>query len=44
MDRARPALDGRGLHLSEEGRPLARMVARALDAYEMDKAGHSAAI
>ena len=37
-------LDARGLHLSDEGRPLARMVARALDAYEMDKAGHSAAI
>ncbi|WP_093362876.1 oxygen-independent coproporphyrinogen III oxidase [Tropicimonas isoalkanivorans] len=33
-----------GLAIPEEGRPLARIIARAFDAYEMDKAGHSHAI
>ena len=33
-----------GLSIPPEARPLARMVARAFDAYELDKAGHSSAI
>jgi oxygen-independent coproporphyrinogen-3 oxidase len=33
-----------GLHLLPEARPLARIVARAFDTYEMDPAGHSSAI
>ena len=33
-----------GLSVPPEARPLARMVARAFDAYELDKAGHSSAI
>ncbi|MFV0360054.1 oxygen-independent coproporphyrinogen III oxidase [Tropicimonas sp.] len=34
----------RGLDIPVEGRPLTRMIARAFDAYQMDKAGHSHAI
>ena len=37
-------VDGSGLSITQEGRPLARMVARAFDAYAMDAAGHSPAI
>ncbi|WP_068108705.1 oxygen-independent coproporphyrinogen III oxidase [Tropicimonas marinistellae] len=33
-----------GLEIPPQGRPLTRMIARAFDAYEMDKAGHSHAI
>ena len=33
-----------GLSIPMEARPLTRMVARNLDAYELDKAGHSSAI
>jgi oxygen-independent coproporphyrinogen-3 oxidase len=33
-----------GLEIPHEGRPLARMIARAFDAYELDRAGHSPAI
>ncbi|WP_371061083.1 oxygen-independent coproporphyrinogen III oxidase [Rhodosalinus sp. 5P4] len=33
-----------GLSIPPEARPLTRMVARAFDAYELDKAGHSSAI
>jgi oxygen-independent coproporphyrinogen III oxidase len=32
-----------GFEITEEGRPLARMIARAFDAYEMRAEGHSAA-
>jgi oxygen-independent coproporphyrinogen-3 oxidase len=32
-----------GLYLRPEGRPLTRMVARMFDAYDLSKAGHSAA-
>ncbi|MEQ8294535.1 MAG: oxygen-independent coproporphyrinogen III oxidase [Roseovarius sp.] len=33
-----------GLSIPPEARPLTRMVARSLDAYDLDKAGHSSAI
>jgi oxygen-independent coproporphyrinogen-3 oxidase len=33
-----------GLCILPEGRPLARIIARAFDAYELSKAGHSPAI
>jgi oxygen-independent coproporphyrinogen-3 oxidase len=33
-----------GLFIPEGSRPLTRMIARAFDAYDMSKAGHSAAI
>ena len=33
-----------GLFIPPKARPLTRMVARALDAYDLDKAGHSSAI
>ncbi|WP_299354931.1 oxygen-independent coproporphyrinogen III oxidase [uncultured Shimia sp.] len=32
------------LFIPQEARPLTRMIARALDAYDMDQAGHSSAI
>jgi oxygen-independent coproporphyrinogen-3 oxidase len=32
-----------GFEITEEGRPLARMIARAFDGYEMRAEGHSAA-
>jgi oxygen-independent coproporphyrinogen-3 oxidase len=32
-----------GVEILQEGRPLTRLIARAFDAYEMDKAGHSPA-
>ncbi|MDR9393814.1 MAG: oxygen-independent coproporphyrinogen III oxidase [Roseovarius sp.] len=37
-------VDDSGLFIPPEARPLARMIARSLDAYEMDEAGHSSAI
>ncbi|MFD1194788.1 oxygen-independent coproporphyrinogen III oxidase [Seohaeicola saemankumensis] len=37
-------LDTDGLGVPVEARPLARMIARSFDAYEMSKAGHSSAI
>jgi len=37
-------LDGQALTILPEGQPLARMVARMFDAYDMSKATHSAAI
>jgi oxygen-independent coproporphyrinogen-3 oxidase len=33
-----------GIEIMPEGRPLARMVAHALDAYALDRAGHSPAV
>ncbi len=33
-----------GLRIKKEGRPLTRIIARAIDSYEMDKAGHSPAM
>ncbi len=36
--------DDTGLSIPPEARPLTRMIARQLDAYEFSKAGHSAAI
>ncbi len=33
-----------GVEIPEHARPLTRMMARALDAYDMDQAGHSSAI
>ena len=33
-----------GLSIPERGRPLTRMIARVFDAYDLSKAGHSAAI
>jgi len=33
-----------GVEIPPEGRPLARMIARAFDAYELDRAGHSPAV
>jgi oxygen-independent coproporphyrinogen-3 oxidase len=33
-----------GVEITPEGRPLARMIARAFDAYELDRAGHSPAV
>ncbi|MDP2084445.1 MAG: oxygen-independent coproporphyrinogen III oxidase [Gemmobacter sp.] len=37
-------LDDSGLSIPEAGRPLTRMIARAFDAYDLSKAGHSSAI
>jgi oxygen-independent coproporphyrinogen-3 oxidase len=37
-------LNDEALVIPHEARPLARMIARSLDAYELDKAGHSSAI
>jgi oxygen-independent coproporphyrinogen-3 oxidase len=37
-------LDGEGLAIPEPARPLTRMIARAFDAYDLSKAGHSSAI
>ncbi|SNS13998.1 oxygen-independent coproporphyrinogen III oxidase [Tropicimonas sediminicola] len=37
-------VDRSGLQIPPAGRPLTRMIAKAFDAYEMDKAGHSHAI
>ena len=39
-----PVLDDEGLFLPPDVRPLTRLVARALDAYDLSKAGHSSAI
>lgn len=36
--------DDTGLSIPPEARPLTRMIARSLDAYDLSKAGHSAAI
>jgi len=33
-----------GLSVPEKGRPLTRMIARAFDAYDLSKTGHSSAI
>ena len=33
-----------GIYLPPKGRPLTRMIARAFDAYDLSKAGHSSAI
>ncbi|MDE3122093.1 MAG: oxygen-independent coproporphyrinogen III oxidase [Paracoccaceae bacterium] len=38
------ALDQGGLSIPEHARPLTRMIARAFDAYDLSKAGHSSAI
>jgi oxygen-independent coproporphyrinogen-3 oxidase len=35
--------DAEGFEITDEGRPLARMIARAFDGYEMRAEGHSAA-
>lgn len=37
-------LDADGLSIPEPARPLTRMIARAFDAYDLSKAGHSSAI
>jgi oxygen-independent coproporphyrinogen-3 oxidase len=37
-------LDETGLFIPPEARPLTRMIARRIDAYEMDEQGHSSAI
>lgn len=37
-------VDDSGLHVPPEARSLTRMIARAFDAYELSKAGHSSAI
>lgn len=37
-------VDGDGLRMPREARPLTRMVARAFDTYDLSKAGHSSAI
>jgi oxygen-independent coproporphyrinogen-3 oxidase len=36
--------DARGLSITRRGRPLARMIARVFDAYDLSKAGHSSAV
>ena len=33
-----------GFEIHDKGRPLTRMIARAFDAYDQSKAGHSSAI
>ena len=38
------ALDEDGLTIPPEGRPLTRMIARSLDAYDLSRAGHSSAV
>ena len=37
-------LDESGLFIPPDARPLTRMIARRIDAYEMDEQGHSSAI
>jgi oxygen-independent coproporphyrinogen-3 oxidase len=37
-------INGDGLFVPQEARPLTRMIARAFDAYDLSKAGHSSAI
>jgi oxygen-independent coproporphyrinogen-3 oxidase len=37
-------VDAKGMEIAPEGRPLTRMIAKAFDAYEVNKAGHSTAI
>lgn len=37
-------IDEAGLHVPPEGRPLTRMIARAFDAYDLSRAGHSPAV
>ncbi len=37
-------VDDRGLRIPPKARPLTRMIARAFDAYDLSKAGHSSAI
>lgn len=39
-----PQISERGLFIPQEARPLTRMIARSIDAYELDQAGHSSAI
>jgi oxygen-independent coproporphyrinogen-3 oxidase len=42
---AKPATaSAEGLYIPEEMRPLTRLIARAFDAYDLSKAGHSSAI
>jgi len=36
--------DARGLSITRRGRPLALMIARVFDAYDLSKAGHSSAV
>ena len=38
------SLGAEGLFIPPEARPLTRMIARHFDAYDLSKAGHSAAI
>ena len=38
------SLTSQGLAIRDEARPLARMIARSFDAYDLSKAGHSTAI
>ncbi|MGA1276299.1 MAG: coproporphyrinogen III oxidase, partial [Gemmobacter sp.] len=38
------ALDAKGLSITPRGRPLARMIARVFDGYDLSKAGHSSAV
>ncbi len=37
-------IDARGLAIPRRARPLTRMIARSLDAYELSRAGHSSAV
>lgn len=37
-------LSNEGLFIPHEARPLTRMIARSLDAYDLSRAGHSSAI
>ena len=37
-------VDESGLYVPPDARPLARMIARSFDAYELSSAGHSSAI
>ncbi len=37
-------VDPKGFAIPERGRPLTRMIARAFDAYDLSKAGHSSAV
>ena len=38
------SVDDTGFSIPERGRPLTRMIARAFDAYDLSKAGHSSAV
>jgi oxygen-independent coproporphyrinogen-3 oxidase len=38
------SVDETGFAIPERGRPLTRMIARAFDAYDLSKAGHSSAV